>query len=142
MPSPTIRLASPKDAPAIVDLWKQCELTRPWNDPLKDIQRKLSYQPDLFFVCTLSDKIIGTAMAGYDGHRGSVYYLAVHPEHQRQGIGRDMMKHVESSLTELGCPKINILIRTSNLSVQSFYEQQGYIKDEVISLGKRLIEDI
>ena len=142
MPSLTIRPVAHEDTDAIINLWQLCGLTRPWNDPLKDIQRKLTYQPGLFIAGTIDNRVICTAMAGYDGHRGSVYYLAVHPEHQIQGIGQHMMKQVERSLTDLGCPKLNILIRTSNLSVQRFYEQQGYLRDEVISLGKRLIEDI
>ena len=121
MPSLTIRPVAHEDTDAIIDLWQLCGLTRPWNNPLKDIERKLTYQPGLFIAGTIDNRVISTAMAGYDGHRGSVYYLAVHPEHQRQGIGQHMMKQVERSLTELGCPKLNILIRTSNLSVQRFY---------------------
>jgi ribosomal protein S18 acetylase RimI-like enzyme len=76
------------DEPAVVDLWRQCELLRPVNDPAKDIRRKLSVNAEWFLVGTVDDKIIATVMAGYDGHRGWINYLAVHPAHRLKGCGR------------------------------------------------------
>lgn len=129
------------DADAVIALWERCDLVRPWNDPKKDIRRKLKAQPDLFLVGILEGQIVATVMAGYEGHRGWINYLAVAPEHQRKGLGRSMMAAAERRLRELGCPKINLQIRTSNRGVITFYERLGYKVDDVVSLGKRLEED-
>ena len=137
-----IREFKETDRERVIWLWEQCELVRPWNDPNKDIDRKLQFQADLFFVGEKESKIISTAMAGYDGHRGSVFYLAVDPNYQNNGIGRTLMQHIEQALGALGCPKLNIVVRSSNTSVLSFYKHLGYEKDDVVSIGKRLIPDI
>lgn len=129
------------DTAFVIDLWQRCDLTRPWNDPLKDIQRKLTTQRELFLVGEMDGRLMASAMAGYDGHRGSVYYLAVSPDYQARGYGRQLMKAVEAALVERGCPKLNILIRTSNESVRDFYHNLGYTLDEVVSVGKRFIPD-
>lgn len=130
------------DEAAVVDLWRRCELTRPWNDPHKDIQRKLTTQPELFIVGELGGKVVATAMAGYDGHRGWVNYLAVAQEHRTKGYGRLLMQHVEEQLTARGCPKLNLQVRTGNKDVLEFYRRIGYSVDDVASLGKRLIPDL
>lgn len=131
----------PADEYAVVELWRRCELTRPWNDPRKDIQRKLTTQPELFLVGRLEGIVIATVMAGYDGHRGWVNYLAVAPEHRSKGLGRLLMRHVEEALTARGCPKLNIQVRSGNSEVLAFYRKIGYREDEAVSLGKRLIPD-
>lgn len=130
------------DEGAVVELWRRCELTRPWNDPHKDIQRKLTTQPELFLVGEIEGGIIATAMAGFDGHRGWVNYLAVAPEHRAKGYGRLLMRHVEERLTARGCPKLNLQVRTGNKDVQEFYRRIGYTVDDTVSLGKRLIPDL
>src|SRR5438445_7602067 len=99
------------DEAAIIDLWQACGLTRPWNDPKKDIARKLTEQPELFLVGEVDGRPVASAMVGFDGHRGWVYYLAVHPDHQRRDHGRRLMAHAEQLLIERGCPKINLLVR-------------------------------
>ncbi|RVU85589.1 GNAT family acetyltransferase [Leucothrix sargassi] len=137
----TIRTFQENDRASVIALWQACELTRPWNDPNKDIDRKVGYQPDLFLVGEVGSQLIASAMVGYDGHRGSVFYLAVSPEFQGQGYGQEIMRHIESLLTELGCPKLNIVVRTTNEKVLGFYGEQNYSPDEVVSLGKRLIPD-
>ena len=124
-----------------MSLWEQCGLTRPWNDPRKDIARKLLVQPELFLVGTLDGQVIATAMAGYDGHRGWVNYLAVAPRSRGRGCGRALMERVEQLLMNLGCPKVNIQVRSSNAEALGFYRAIGYAQDEIISLGKRLIHD-
>lgn len=129
------------DRGAVVELWKACGLTRPWNDPNKDISRKLAVQPDLFFVGEFDGKVIATAMAGYDGHRGSVFYLAVSPVYQGRGFGKLLMHKVEDALRTMGCPKLNIVVRSSNHKVLVFYSSLGYSADDVVSTGKRLIQD-
>jgi len=126
---------------AVIALWEACGLTRSWNDPAKDIARKLTTQPELFFIAHLDQAVVGSAMAGYDGHRGWVYYLAVAPDVQRSGIGQQLMARVEQALTALGCPKINLQIRAGNQKVAAFYRALGYQTDEVNSMGKRLILD-
>jgi GNAT superfamily N-acetyltransferase len=136
-----IRAFLPEDEAAVIRLWEQCGLTRSWNDPKKDIARKLTVQPELFLVGTDGDAIVATAMAGFDGHRGSVYYLAVAPGRRRQSLGRQIMREIERRLTGLGCPKLNILVRASNAEVADFYRKLGYATDEVMSFGKRLIPD-
>ncbi|MGH9888879.1 MAG: GNAT family acetyltransferase [bacterium] len=136
-----IRTFAPADEAAVVALWRAAGLTRPWNDPHKDIARKQAVQPELFLVGELAGEIIATAMAGYDGHRGSVYYLAVSPAHQRGGHARAMMDEVERRLEQLGCPKLNLMVRRDNGVAIGFYERIGYDEQSVTTLGKRLIED-
>ena len=129
------------DQDAVVTLWHECGLTRPWNDPGKDIQRKLQVQREWFLVGTVEDRIVASAMAGYDGHRGWVNYLAVSPAHRGQGFGRRLMQRIEELLHEAGCPKLNLQVRTSNTEAMAFYRKLGYLQDEAVSLGKRLIPD-
>lgn len=136
-----IRSFRETDRSDVIDLWKACDLTRPWNDPHKDISRKLAIQPELFFVGEVDGNVVGSAMAGYDGHRGSVFYLAVSPRHQGKGFGRKLMEKIEITLEAMGCPKLNIMVRSSNEAVLAFYRQLGYATDEVVSIGKRLIPD-
>ena len=136
-----IRKFSESDKQAVIELWKTCELTRPWNDPELDIARKLRVQPELFLVGELQGKVVASAMAGYDGHRGSVFYLAVSPLYQGRGYGKRLMARIENLLASMGCPKLNIAVRTSNDKVLAFYNSLGYTTDEVVSLGKRLIAD-
>ena len=136
-----IRPFAQPDADAVVALWERCGLVRPWNDPRADIERKLSEQPELFLVGEAEGAIEATAMAGFDGHRGWVHYLAVDPARQRQGFGRAIMAEVERLLVERGCPKLNLQVRSDNLKVLGFYRGLGYGEDQVLSLGKRLILD-
>jgi ribosomal protein S18 acetylase RimI-like enzyme len=136
-----IRQYSRADQKAVIELWQKCNLTRPWNNPKRDIERKLKVNPELFLIGLLDGKVIATAMGGYEGHRGWVYYLAVDPLYQRRGLGRQIMKVLEDKLIALGCPKINLMIRTDNLSAVPFYNSIGYKTDDIISMGKRLIED-
>ena len=136
-----IRAYQPADEAAIVALWKECGLTRPWNDPYKDIARKLTEQPELFLVGTLGGEVVASAMVGFDGHRGWVYYLAVAERHRKHSLGRALMQEAERLLIERGCPKINLQVRSSNAGVVEFYRRLGYSVDETVSLGKRLIPD-
>jgi ribosomal protein S18 acetylase RimI-like enzyme len=129
------------DEPEVVALWEAAGLTRPWNDPRKDIARKLRVQPELFLVATTTTGIIGTVMAGYDGHRGWVNYLAVSPTARRAGIGRKLMAEVEEKLRVFGCAKINLQVRGTNHEAVGFYEALGYTTDDVVSLGRRLEHD-
>jgi ribosomal protein S18 acetylase RimI-like enzyme len=136
-----IRQFAHEDEEQVIALWHRCGLVVPWNNPALDIQRKLAVSPGLFLVGTLGATIIATVMGGYDGHRGWINYLAVHPEHRQQGYGRMIMAAVERNLEDVGCPKINLQVRASNAGVLRFYERIGYSVDNVISMGKRLSED-
>ncbi|BDZ48069.1 acetyltransferase YpeA [Frondihabitans sucicola] len=140
-----IRPFREEDTETVVALWETCGLTRPWNDPRRDIARKLRVQRELFLVgvdgAGDQDPLIATAMAGYDGHRGWVYYVAVAPDHQGERLGAQLMAEAERLLLELGCPKINIQIRSGNDRVIGFYEHLGFTPDGALGFGKRLIAD-
>jgi len=126
------------DEPDVIDLWRRCSLVVPQNDPKKDIEMKLQVQPELFFVGVISSRIVSTIMSGYDGHRGWIYYLAVDPDFQQNGIGRRMVQKAEMKLRKLGCQKINLQVRNSNKSVIAFYKHIGFLDDDVLGMGKRL----
>ena len=129
------------DEEALVSLWNMCKLTVPWNNPYKDIARKLKVQAELFLVGYLEDKLIASVMAGYDGHRGWINYFAVHPDFQARGYGKQLMDNVENGLRELGCPKINLQIREGNDKVFSYYQKLGFVEENRINMGKRLEDD-
>lgn len=136
-----IRPYEPRDEEAVVALWQACGLVRPWNDPLRDIQRKLTEQPELFLVGVSGEAVVATAMAGFDGHRGWVYYLAVTPGQRRQSFGRQLMREVERLLLDRGCPKINLQVRMENTQALGFYRSLGYAEEERVTFGRRLIAD-
>jgi ribosomal protein S18 acetylase RimI-like enzyme len=136
-----IRTFQIADEAAVIALWQVCDLTRPWNDPHKDIARKLCVHPELFVVGIEDNQIIASAMFGFEGHRGWVNYLAVSPAHQRKGHASTLMHWGEKTLKARSCPKINLQVRSSNAAVIAFYQSLGYGQDEVTSLGKRLISD-
>ncbi|MEF2977491.1 GNAT family N-acetyltransferase [Subtercola sp. YIM 133946] len=164
-----IRPFNVADTEAVVALWTDCGLVRPWNDPHRDIARKLTVQPELFLVgvepapmpasaaddATVSGpadpagvdaagdapSVIASAMVGYDGHRGWVNYLAVSPAAQRRGYARQLMAEAERLLTERGCPKLNLQVRSDNTEAQNFYRALGYEPDHAVAYGKRLIAD-
>lgn len=136
-----IRPYEEKDRAAVVELWQCTGLTKPHNDPDKDINRKLKVDPELFLVAELEGTVVATAMAGYEGHRGWVNYLAVRPDVHREGYGRRLMAQVETLLKNRGCPKVNLQVRSANTDVIAFYQALGYVVDPAVSLGKRLIPD-
>lgn len=136
-----IRQFTIEDTESVVALWETCGLTRPWNDPRADIARKLTTQPELFLVIADDTKITASVMAGYDGHRAWMYYLATAPSHRGQGLGRALIAEVEQRLEQLGCPKVQLMVRTDNSDAIGFYAALGYENNAVVVLGKRLIED-
>ena len=136
-----IRAYRESDQDAVVALWRECGLVRPWNDPVKDIHRKLRLQRDLFLVGMLDGRLVATVMAGYEGHRGWINYLAVAREWRKQGFGRWLMDEAEVRLRAIGCPKISLQIRSSNAEVVAFYRSLGFSVDDALSMGKRLVED-
>jgi ribosomal protein S18 acetylase RimI-like enzyme len=136
-----LRPYSPADESSVIRLWNDCGLTRPWNDPVKDIARKLTVQPELFLVGEIDGELVASGMFGFDGTRGWVHYLAVAPGRQGEALGRRLMAEGERLLTAMGCPKINLQVRSGNERVIGFYRALGYAPDDTVSLGKRLIPD-
>ncbi len=136
-----IRAYQPADEQAVIALWQACGLLRPWNDPALDILRKQSVGADLFLVGTQDNAIVSAVMGGYDGHRGWMNYLAVDPELQGTGLGRKTVRALEARLVAIGCPKVNLQIRSDNDNVIGYYKSCGYSIDDVVSMGKRLITD-
>ena len=136
-----IRAYQDPDEANVVQLWTECGLVKPWNDPHKDIRRKLSVQPELFLVGEIDATVIATIMAGFDGHRGWVNYMAVAPSSRKRGVGRALMQRIEDDLRAMGCPKLNLQVRSTNADVLAFYRRLGYAPDDAVSLGKRLIPD-
>ena len=136
-----IRAYHENDKDQVIALWNECGLVVSQNDPVKDIERKLKIDPDLFLVGVGDDAIVATVMGGYEGHRGWINYLAVKSSEQRKGYGQTMMQTVEALLIEKGCPKINLQVRASNTAVIAFYSAIGYVDDNVVGLGKRLEYD-
>ncbi len=130
-----------EDQIAVIELWRDCGLVVPWNDPAKDIARKMEVDADLFLVGESGGEIVATVMGGYEGHRGWINYLAVSPQHQRKGYGRKIMEFVEQQIQLKGCPKINLQIRGTNTQAAAFYQAIGYDIENVIGLGKRLEPD-
>jgi len=136
-----IRSYRADDEATLIRLWQQCGLIVPWNNPQADIARKAADSPDLFFVGTTDEGLVASCMAGYDGHRGWIYYLAVDDTWQRQGIATRMVRHAETELLNRGCPKIDLMVRNTNQAVLAFYKSIGYADDPVVVLSKRLIEN-
>ncbi len=130
-----------QDQDDVIALWTRCGLVVPQNNPVKDIQRKLQVDRDLFLVGFMPQGIVATVMGGYDGHRGWINYLAVDPSEQRNGYGRILMSAIETLLEAKGCPKINLQVRSSNSDIIGFYVALGYGDDNVVGLGKRLEYD-
>lgn len=137
----SIRPFALRDTESVIALWQATGLTRSWNNPHLDIQRKLSVQPELFLVAVDGHDLVGTVMAGYDGHRGWLYYLASDPRRRGEGIGRDLVAAAEEALLELGCPKVQLMVRPDNQDVLGFYDTLGYERFDTTTTGKRLIAD-
>lgn len=139
-----IREFDERDTEQVVHLWETCGLTRPWNDPRADIARKLAVQPELFLVADDASGagVVASVMAGYDGHRGWLYYLATAPERRGKGLARTLVAEAERRLHAIGCPKVQLMVRADNEAVGALYAGLGYENAEVSVLGKRLIDDL
>lgn len=137
-PTLDIRPYESADRQDLIALWRACDLVVPKNDPDRDLDAKLDWQPELLLVGLFDGRLVATVMAGYEGHRGWLNYLAVHPDHQKAGLGRAIIAAAEERLAALGCQKINLQVRESNAAVIAFYRRLGYTVDAVVSLGKRI----
>lgn len=110
----------------------------PWDAADVAIPAKLAVQPELFIVALDGGQVVGSIIAGYDGHRGWIYMLAVSNSHRRRRIGSALVQEAQARLAAMGCQKINLQVRTSNAEVVEFYKKLGYTIEERISMGKRL----
>ncbi len=136
-----IRVFRQEDFEEVITLWERCDLLRPWNDPEMDIERKIDHDVSLFLVAEVAGEVVGSVMGGYDGHRGSAYYLGVHPDYRGRGIANALISRLEKKLMARGCPKINLMVREDNDAVLGMYEKLDYETQDTILLGKRLIVD-
>lgn len=134
----TLREAISTDAPAIIALWQACGLTRPWNDPQADFAQAIAGPTSTVLVVEQEQTLAGSVMVGFDGHRGWVYYLAVAPEHRRNGLGRTLMDSAEVWLRARSAPKIQLMVRDDNHAALGFYEALGLERQKVVTLGKFL----
>lgn len=130
-----IRKYESKDRDALIALWQRVFADDPpHNEPAKVIEAKLAVD-DLIFVAEAGSQIIGACMAGYDGHRGWLYAVAVYPEYRRENTGRKLVMHALDALKQQGCIKVNLQIRATNRTVKEFYRSLGFEVEERLSMG-------
>jgi ribosomal protein S18 acetylase RimI-like enzyme len=126
------------DRAALIALWDACGLTRPWNDPGSDIDRAVQARDATILVGHLGGKLSASVMAGHDGHRGWVYYLAVDPGCQGRGLGRELMEEAGLWLAARGAPKLELMVRQGNAQAEGFYKALGFEPQDVRVYGKWL----
>ena len=127
----------------VVALWQEAfGYDTAHNLPTLVIDKKLAVNDGLFFVATDKKTVVGTILAGYDGHRGWLYSVAVHADYRRHGLGSSLVRHAEQALTALGCMKVNLQITSGNDGVAGFYEALGYGVEPRISMGKKIVGNI
>ena len=134
----TIAPIEDADIPAIIALWQRCGLTRPWNDPADDIALARKSANAAVLAGRDGSAIVATVLVGHDGHRGWVYYVAVDPDHRHKGYGGIVMEAAESWLRERGIEKLQLMVRSDNSQVQTFYQSLGYLAQERIVYAKWL----
>lgn len=125
-----IRAATPVDCEAVVAVWQACGLTRPWNDPIADFRRTFDHEAATVFVAATGERIAGTVMSGFDGHRGWIYYLGVVPDLRGGGIARQLLDTACDWLCQRGCPKVELMLRGGNPAA-GFYEHLGWERQDV-----------
>ncbi len=133
-----IRKYQDQDKGALINLWEEAFPTAaPHNQPARVIEEKLAVD-DLIFVAEEDGEILGACQAGYDGHRGWLYGVAVSPDRRRRGIGTNLVETAVQSLNERGCGKVNLQIRAGNTAVADFYESCGFNVEDRLSMGRHL----
>ncbi|MBO6657841.1 MAG: GNAT family acetyltransferase [Pseudomonadales bacterium] len=134
-----VRSFQESDRGDVVALWNSVFADDPpWNEPNTVIDTKLRTQPELFFVYESQEKVVGTLVAGFDGFRGWIHHVAVHPDHQGHGVSRLLIEAAESGLRELGCKKVNLQVRKGNEGAADKYRSMGFSDEPRISMGKLL----
>jgi hypothetical protein len=137
-PALTIRPFKASDRKALIALWSDCGLTRPWNPPDRDIDFCLKSKHGAILIGELDGQIAASVMVGHDGHRGWVYYVAADPNQQRKGLGAAIMAAAEAWLQQRGVPKVMLLIRPENKKVARFYKALGYAVEPRVLMTRRL----
>jgi ribosomal protein S18 acetylase RimI-like enzyme len=138
-----VRYSDPTHRPQVVALWREVfGYDTPRNSPSLAIDKKLAIKDGLLFVAMEGETVVGTAMAGYDGHRGWLYSIAVLPAYRRKGLGAALVAHAEKALGDLGCMKVNLQILASNEVTSSFYKRLGYTIEPRVSMGKELTQNV
>jgi ribosomal protein S18 acetylase RimI-like enzyme len=123
----------------VVELWRNVfGYETAHNEPNLAISKKIATQDGLFFVAVENTGIAGTIMAGYDGHRGWLYSVAVDPKQRFNGLGSALVHHAEKALAELGCMKVNLQLLDTNEATAAFYKSIGYAVEPRVSMGKLL----
>ena len=134
-----VRPCTSHDRASVIALWERVfPDDPPHNAPAKMFDAKLAMRDDMLLVATDADTVIGTAMVGYDGHRGWLYTVAVAPEHRRRGTGTALVRHAVGALRAAGCVKVNLQIRATNAAVRGFYEALGFEVEERLSMGMHI----
>jgi ribosomal protein S18 acetylase RimI-like enzyme len=133
-----IRPLEDEDVAAVIALWRECDLTRPWNDPEKDIALARAAPDAEIFVGSVDTQVVASVLCGHDGHRAWLYYLAVDPRHQGSGFGRRITAHAEDWLRSRGAVKVMLMIRPENDKVRAFYESLDYAVEPRIVMARRL----
>ena len=128
------------DVEAVVTLWQVCGLTRPWNDPYKDISFARAGNGSTVLIGEIDGKCVASVMAGHDGHRGVLYYVAVDPAARGRGFGRAAVRAAEDWLRARGVWKVNLLIRNENEAAQGFYAALGYEASPVKCMARKIAE--
>ncbi len=136
-----IRPFEERDLDAVAALWRASDLVVSYNGPAEDIAFCRAAPNAELFVAEADGALVATAMAGHDGHRGWLYYVASDPARRGEGLGRDMVAHAEAWLAGLGVRKVNIIIRDTNPRVQGFYERLGYATEPRVVMARWLIDD-
>jgi ribosomal protein S18 acetylase RimI-like enzyme len=127
------------DRAQVIELWRTVfGYETAHNEPSLAISKKIATDDGMFFVATEGLSIIGTVMAGYDGHRGWLYAVAVHLEHRCSGLGSRLVRFAEEALTGVGCMKINLQLLATNEATAAFYKSLGYSVEPRLSMGKVL----
>jgi len=134
------RAAFHSDVSALIALWAACDLTQPHNDPAKDIALAMEGPNSAILLMEDAGSLLGSVMVGHDGHRGWVYYVAVHPNHQRKGLGRALMAAAETWLAERKIWKSMLMIRETNTVVRNFYAKLGYNEEPRTVMSRAIID--
>ena len=122
----------------VVELWRVSNLLAPWNDPYADIRMAMDNPTSTVLAGLDGNDIIASAMVGYEGHRGWVFYVAVDPGRRGRGLGEEIMDAAFDWLENLGAVKMQLLIRQGNEGVQAFYERIGFRVEPVMMMSKRI----
>lgn len=137
-PESALREAIPSDYDVLLQLWRACGIHLPNVNLRTEFERKLERDPELFLVAEGGGQVVGSVMGSYDGRRGWIGRLCVHPDRRRAGLGTRLVREVECRLAVKGCPKVNLLVESDNPSAVRLYQRLGYTADDLIFMERWL----